>query len=59
MVSYRTYLSLVKLQPQFLSLKWKTCPWAEPSDNVYIMEAKGNWNFWISDLVRIPDGTDI
>ena len=25
--SYRTYLSLVKLQPGFLSLRWKTCLW--------------------------------
>ena len=21
--------------------------------------AKGDWDFWISDLVKIPDGTDI
>ena len=27
--SYRTYLFLVKLQPRFLRLQWKTCPWAE------------------------------
>ena len=27
--SYRTYPSLVKLQPWFLSLRWKTCLWAE------------------------------
>ena len=27
--SYRTYSSLVKLQPWFLSLRWKTCLWAE------------------------------
>ena len=27
--SYRTYSSLVKLQPCFLSLRWKTCLWAE------------------------------
>ena len=27
--SYRTYSSLVKLQPSFLSLQWKTCLWAE------------------------------
>ena len=27
--SYRTYSSLVKLQPRFLSLQWKTCLWAE------------------------------
>ena len=27
--SYRTYLSLVKLQPGFLSLWWKICFWAE------------------------------
>ena len=27
--SYRTYLSLVKLQPWFLSLRWKACLWAE------------------------------
>ena len=27
--SYRTYSSLVKLQPKFLSLQWKTCLWAE------------------------------
>ena len=27
--SYRTYQSLVKLQPRFLSLRWKTCLWAE------------------------------
>ena len=26
---YRTYSSLVKLQPRFLSLQWKTCLWAE------------------------------
>ena len=26
--SYRTYLSLVKLQPWFLRLQWKICPWA-------------------------------
>ena len=25
----RTYSSLVKLQPRFLSLQWKTCVWAE------------------------------
>ena len=25
--SYHTYLSLVKLQPWFLSLRWKTCLW--------------------------------
>ena len=29
MGSYRTYSSLVKLQPRFLSLQWKTCLWAE------------------------------
>ena len=29
MVSYLTYSSLVKLQPWFLSLQWKTCLWAE------------------------------
>ena len=27
--SYRTYLSLVKLQPWFLSLQWKSCLWIE------------------------------
>ena len=27
--SYPTYPSLVKLQPKFLSLQWKTCLWAE------------------------------
>ena len=27
--SYRIYSSLVKLQPRFLSLQWKTCLWAE------------------------------
>ena len=27
--SYRTYSSLVKLQPRFLSLQWKTSLWAE------------------------------
>ena len=27
--SYRTYSSLVKLQPRFLGLQWKTCLWAE------------------------------
>ena len=27
--SYRTQLSLVKLQPWFLSLRWKTCLWTE------------------------------
>ena len=26
-------------------------------DNIE-MEAKGDWVFWISDLVRNPDGTD-
>ena len=26
---HRTYSSLVKLQPRFLSLQWKTCLWAE------------------------------
>ena len=30
--SYRTYSSLVKLQPRFLSLRWKTCLWEEHSD---------------------------
>ena len=33
MGSYHTYLSLVKLQPWFLHLQWKTCPWAEHSDD--------------------------
>ena len=27
--SYRTYSFLVKLQPWFLSLRWKVCLWAE------------------------------
>ena len=27
--SYSTYSSLVKLQPRFLRLQWKTCLWAE------------------------------
>ena len=27
--NYRTYPSLVELQPEFLSLRWKTCLWAE------------------------------
>ena len=27
--SYGTYSSLVKLQPWFLSFRWKTCLWAE------------------------------
>ena len=33
---YRTYsiAALVKLQPWFLSLRWKTCPWAEHSDDI-------------------------
>ena len=30
---YRTYSSLVNLQLSFLSLRWKTCPWAEHSDD--------------------------
>ena len=34
--SYRTYLSLVKLQPWCPSLQWKTCPWAELTDGIYI-----------------------
>ena len=29
MGNYRTYSYLVKLQPRFLSLQWKTCLWAE------------------------------
>ena len=29
MGSYRTYPSLIKLQPGFLSLRWKTCLWEE------------------------------
>ena len=29
MASYRTYLSLIKLQPWLLSLQWKTCLWTE------------------------------
>ena len=29
MGSYPTYLSLVKLQPSFLSLQLKACPWTE------------------------------
>ena len=29
MGSYRTYSSLVKQQPWFLSLRWKACLWAE------------------------------
>ena len=29
MGSYLTYSFLVKLQPRFLSLQWKTCLWAE------------------------------
>ena len=33
MGSYPTYLSLVKLQPWFLRMQWKTCPWAEHSDD--------------------------
>ena len=24
-----------------------------------LMEVKGDWDFWISDLVKNPDGTDI
>ena len=31
--SYRIYLSIVKLQLWFISLQWKTCPWAEHSDD--------------------------
>ena len=31
--SYRTYLFLVKLQPWFLNLQWKTFSWAEYSDD--------------------------
>ena len=27
--SYHIYFSLVKLQPWFLSLQWKTCLWTE------------------------------
>ena len=30
---YRTYLSLLKLQPWFLSLQQKTCPWEQNSDD--------------------------
>ena len=33
MGSYCTYLSLVKLQPWFQRLQWKTCPLAEHSDD--------------------------
>ena len=31
--SYHTYSSLAKLQLWFLRLQWKTCPWAENSDD--------------------------
>ena len=26
---------------------------------MYYMGVKGDWDFWISDLVRNPDGTDV
>ena len=57
MGSYRTYYSLVKLQPWFLSLQWKTCL-GQNTDDIY-MGAKGDWDFRISDLVKNPYGTDI
>ena len=25
----------------------------------YFVGAKGDWDFWISDLIKNPDGTDI
>ena len=72
MANYCSYAFLVKLQPWFLSLRWNTChcaelqscclslqwkkcPWAEHSDD----DNGGDWDFWISDLVKNADGTDI
>ena len=26
---------------------------------LHVMGVKGDWDFWISDLVKNPDGTDI
>ena len=26
---------------------------------IYIIGEEGNWDFWMSDLVKNPDGTDI
>ena len=43
MVSYRTYSSLVKLQPWFLSLQWKTCHWAEHSGDDISIIAITSW----------------
>ena len=67
--SYRTYSSLVKLQPMFLSLgRIALVPEFAVKDLLlgrtlmvvmFNQGVKGNWDFQISDLVKNPDGTDI
>ena len=48
-----------EMQPRFLRLQWRTCPWTVHlmmmmNKTCYIsMGAKGDWNFWISDLIKI------
>ena len=50
--SYFTYLSLVKRQPCFLSLQWKTCLRQTCSPGFCTcIGAKGDRDFWIFDLV--------
>ena len=53
--NYRTYPFLVKLQPWFLSLQWKTCPWTEHSDDDYYttMAPKFLYGRKICDLAEV------
>ena len=37
----------------FYSIKFRICVY-----NIYVGQ-KGDWDFWNSDLVKNPDGTDI
>ena len=46
--SYCIYLSLVKLHPWSLRLQWKTCSWAEYSD-----DDDDDDEFWLSCLITL------
>ena len=46
-------------RPIIRSLDYRKPIFFSSNVNNNILEPKGDWNFWISDLVKNPDGTDI
>ena len=57
--SYRTYSSLVKLQPKLLSLQWKASLWAELQPSVKVCSEGPALGQNTDDIIRRVQGNRI